>query len=230
MDTKLFPTNRKTPHRFLKDQDLSETQIYMTMQTYDRFAKEYAQKWEWDPVTIKEIDKYNIRPFVKHAPKNGNILLLGCRTGRDYQLLSNKGYNCLGIDFSYGLLTEAITRVPNGLFLHQELRNLPFMPGSFDGIYANALTHVPKQDMNSMLRDFRIFLRPKGIVYLSVKLGTKGVLATNDLGSERFHTLYSKDEILNHIKTSGLKIVWEEESDHSDTSLPRWLSLIAKKQ
>lgn len=47
----------KTPHKILFDKDLSETQIYATIQTYDRFAKEYADKWEWSPLTIKEIQK-----------------------------------------------------------------------------------------------------------------------------------------------------------------------------
>lgn len=225
----MFNMNKKC-YKFISDKDLSETQIYMTMQAYDRHAKEYADCWEWNPKTIKEIKKYNIKPFAKYAKKSGSVLLAGCRSGRDYSLLTKIGYSCLGIEWSYGLLTEAVKRVPGGLFVRFDLRILPFMPESFDAVYADALTYVPKKNIKEVLKDFRIFLKPKGILYLSLKLGEGNVFVMNDFKNKRYMTLFKKQEIINMLKEVNLKILWSEVSFHTDPSLPKWFSLIAEKK
>lgn len=220
----------KTPHKILIDKDLSETQIYATIQTYDRFAKEYADKWEWNPLTIKEIQKYNIKPFLKHAKKNGKVLIVGCQTGRDYSLLTKAGFSCVGVEFSYGLLSEALRRVPKGIFIHSFPQSLPFMPASFDAVYADALTIIPKRYMKDTLRDFRIFLKKQGILYLSLKLGDANVLVIEDLGGKRYFTLYRKEEVLQLIRMAGFDLAWSCESDNTDPTLPKWFSLIAIKK
>ena len=46
-------------YTILPDKDLSPAQIYVTRQTYDRFAQKFAQNKEWNKNTIKEIEKYN---------------------------------------------------------------------------------------------------------------------------------------------------------------------------
>jgi|GEM_PF-5790367 SAM-dependent methyltransferase len=220
----------KNKPSILADKDLSETQIYVTTQTYDRFAKEYADKWEWNQKTIKEIEKYNIKPFQKLVAKGSNVLIVGSRTGRDYSLLTKAGYQCLGVEPSFGFLAEAVKRVKGGLFIRLDLRDLPFMPESFEAIYADALTHIPKKDLGDTLKDFRIFLVKKGFLYLSLKLGKSGLLVDKSIGGKRFMTLYSKEEIVRKVERTGFSIVWSEESSHTDPSHPRWLSLMLKKQ
>lgn len=219
----------KTPHRLIFDEDLSKIQIYATIQTYDRFAKKYANKWEWNPSTIKHIKKYNIEPFLKYAQKNGKVLIVGCQTGRDYTLLKKEGFYCLGTEFSYGLLHEAVKRIPDGLFIRLFPQSLPFMPNSFDAVYADALTIVPKKDIKNTLQDFRIFLKTDGILYLSIKIGQANLMVMNDLGGERYFTLFKKDEILNVLSKIGFNVVWSKISQNTDSSLPKWFSLIAKK-
>jgi SAM-dependent methyltransferase len=214
----------------LPDKDLSETQIYVSVQTYDRYAKEYADKWEWNQKTIKEVLEYNIKPFKKLVTKGGNVLIVGSRTGRDYSLLTKAGYRCLGVEPSYGFLAEAVERVKGGLFIRHDLRGLPFMPESFEAIYADALTHIPKKDLNDTLKDFRIFLVKKGFLYLSLKLGKAGLLVDTSIGGKRFMTLYTKEEILKLVARAGFEVVWSEESSHTDPSYPRWLSLMLKKK
>lgn len=221
----------KLAYQLLPDEDLSETQVYVTTQTYDRFAREYAEKWEWNPITIREITKFNIAPVVKYAKKNGSVLLVNCQSGRDYALLSQKGFVCLGVGFSYGLLTEAIKRVPQGLFVRLNLKSLPFMPENFDVVYADALIHTPKKEMKELFRDFSIFLRPKGVLYLSLQLGKNKhqVMVMEDLGGKLYITLYKKPEIMNLVKSAGFTVLWSKTSPHTDASLPGWFSLIAKK-
>lgn len=209
--------------------DITKEQIYITIQTYDRFAKIFAEKWEWNPVTIEEIKKYNIRPFLKHAKKNGNVLIIGCQTGRDYSFLTKEGFRCLGVEYSYGLLVEALKRVPDGVFIHLYPKALPFMPESFDAIYADMFTIIPKQDTKQVLNDFRIFLKKGGILYISVKLGEKQVMCLDDIGGKRYFALFRKEEIFQLLKSAGFTILWSQESTDTDSSLPNWFSAIGKK-
>lgn len=200
------------------------------METYDRFAKVYAEKWEWDPKTIQEIKKYNITPFLKYAKKGGVVALFGCKSGRDYSLLRKAGFSCLGMEFSYGLLTEAVKRVPGSLFIHMGPRSfLPFVSESLDAIYADNLTFVPKKDIKNLLRDFHIFLKPYGVLYLSLKLGQGNVCLVENLGGKRYMTLFRKSEILKLIKNAGFNLLWSKESGHTNPIMPKWFSLIAKK-
>jgi len=217
-------------YTILPDKDLSPAQIYVTMQTYDRFAQKFAQNKEWNKNTIKEIEKYNLKPFIKYAKKNGRVLIVSCQTGRDYVLLTQKGFHCLGVGFSYGLLTEAVKRVPDGIFVRLDLNRLPFMPDSFEAVYADALMHNPKKGMRELLKDFHIFLKDKGVLYLSVRLGEADVIMMNDLGGKRYITLYRQDEVLALVKSAGFKLLWSAVSPHTDPKLPGWFSLMAKKQ
>lgn len=213
----------------LPDRDLTETQLFVTTQTFDRYASKYAKEWEWNKKTIEEIKKYNIEPFSKHLEENETVLIVGSRSGRDFKLLSDQGFRCIGIEPSYGLITEALERVPNGLFVNQDLRVLPFLPGSFDAIYSDNLSIIPKRDVRDILKDYRIFLKPSGILYLSLKLGQSDVFVMNDLGGPRYMTMYEKETILEFVRGAGFSILWSEESTHTDLSLPRWFSLVAKK-
>ncbi len=220
---------RKTPYRLLSENDLSETQVFVTMQTYDRFADTYAEKWEWRAKTVQEVKKYNIKPFTKYAQKGCKVLIVGCQSGRDYTLLTEEGFRCLGTSFSYGLLTEALKRVPNGMFVHLDPRSLPFLPESFDAVYADALTYIPRSDLPGALRDFRIFLKPGGVLYLSLKLGKKRVYVVQDIGGPRYLTLFRKQEIVTMVEAAGFHLVWSETSPHTEARLPKWFSLVAEK-
>jgi SAM-dependent methyltransferase len=219
----------KTPFKIYAGEDLSETQVYVTIQTFDRCAQEYADKWEWNPKTVKEIQKYNINPFLRHVAPKSTCLIAGCQSGRDYSLLSKEGLRCIGVSDSFGLLYEAQKRVPEGIFMYSDLRGLPFMPESFDSVYADALVSIPRRDIKDTLKDFKIFLKENGILYLSLKIGKPGMLLIEDLEGKRYHTLYTKSEILQLIKDVGLEILWSEVSENTDPNLPKWYSLIAQK-
>ncbi len=218
-------------YSFSNDKDLSETQVYMTIHTFDKYASEYAKKWEWNPKTVSEIQKYNICPFLKYVKNGSTCLIAGCQSGRDYLLLAKAGLKCIGVSPSFGLLREALRRVPQGIFLRSDLRELPFLPDSFDSIYADALTMIPKKDIKDTLKDFKIFLRDGGCLYLSFKLGKKdSLLVMEDLGGPRFMTLFKREEVQSILEDVGFETVWIEESSHTDPELPRWLSLIVKKK
>lgn len=219
-----------TKCHILKKTDLTEAQMYVTIETLNRHATEYAKKWEWNPHTIQEITKYNINPFLKYAKPKGNVLIVGSRCGRDLHFLTQKGFSCLGTEFSYGLLEEALRRVPHGMFIRLDPRSLPFISNSFDAVYADDIAYLPIKNIKKTIRDFKIFLRDNGILYLSFRTGQNSILIMNEFGEKRYIALYKKNDITDFIKSVGFTIIWKKDSPHTDPDLPSWHSLIARKK
>jgi ubiquinone/menaquinone biosynthesis C-methylase UbiE len=221
---------RKLSHKLHPGKDLTETQSYITLQTFNKNAKEYAEKWEWSSAMTKEIVKYNIKPFLQFVKPGNTCLIAGCQSGRDYSILSKKGMKCVGVSWSYGLLKEAQIRVPDGIFLFADLRNLPFMSNGFDAIYADALTRIPRKDVKQVLKDFRVFLKDGGYLYLSFRVGEEGVYQQDDSVGKRYMTMFDEVKLVDMIKNSGFNISWKARSEHLKKSLPNWLSLVVKKE
>lgn len=209
--------------------DLTNKQIAVTRDFYNRCAKDYAEKIEWLPKTRAEILKYNITPLVKYTPKGGSVLLVGCGTGRDYALLTQKGFKCLGIDNSFGMLNEARKRV-KGNFLKLDLREIKKLKRKFDAISCeSALPHIPEKELDRILQNFKACLTGKGIIYLAVKVGKKGVIQRANFGSKRFFLVYDQKDFKKHLCQNGLKILWQAISKHTLANYPRWYSIICTK-
>lgn len=198
----------------------------LTNRTYESSAKEYEQLWEWNPEVIKEIKKYNIEPFLKFCRRSGRVLIVGCGTGRDYKLLSQKGYDCMGIDYSNAMVTLARKNNVGGKFKVQDAKTLK-LKGKFDGIYCeSALTHVSKTDMVSILRNFKNALNKDGVIYIALKLGRPGIYRSTDLNRDRYYQVYKKIEVYKTLARLGLKVKSHFISEHTDIVRPKWLSLI----
>ncbi len=210
--------------------DLTKTQITETKKFYDNFADRYAEDIEWNEKTIKGIKKFNINPVCHFCRQGGDLLLIGCGTGRDYLFFQEKGYHCVGIDNSVGMLNEARKRVA-GKFIQLDLRQLNKLNKKFDGIYCeSALTHIPKRELDNIIIKFGKLLRPTGIIYLAIKIGKSGVIVKENFGAKRFFIIYEKQEFFSYLIDAGFHIIWSKTSRHTFPGFPQWLSIIVKRK
>lgn len=209
---------------------LNKKQIRQNMDFYEKNAKDYADQVEWNKEIVKEIYKYNIKSFCLFCEKGSHILLAGCGTGRDLSIFQEKGYKCLGVDVSKGMLREAKRRVPDGNFKKLDIRNFDKLKQKFEAIYCeSALTHISKKETEKVLKVFYLLLKSRGIIYVGVKIGKTEVIKKELFGDERFFSIYEKAEFEDVIKNAGFEVLWKKESKHTLPGFPRWLSLIGKK-
>ncbi len=200
-----------------------------TKEAYEKFSSKYAEMWEWNPETEREILKYNIRPFCNYCKKGGEVLILGCGTGRDYQLLAKEGYSCTGVDYSSSMLEEAKDRT-NGRFIQADIREFDIDKEKYDGVYCESIfTHLSRQDAVLVLSRVKKSLKEKGALYIAVKIGNSGIYFTNDIGGIRYFTVYEKEDFLELISSVGFNVVYSMISEHTEKDRPRWFSLVAKK-
>lgn len=206
----------------------SDFHYRFTKSTYNKFALKYADMWEWNKETFKEILINNIAPFRRFCKKNGKVLLAGSGTGRDYKLLSEKGFSCIGVDYSKTMIKEARKRT-GGVFMESDIRDISYRK-KYDGIYCESLlTHLSKKDAKSVLQKFFNILNNNGILYLAVKIGKQGIYVSDDIGGKRYYMVYDKNNFCNLVKRVGFDIIHTVVSDHTEKSRPKWFSLVGRK-
>jgi len=112
-----------------------------TIDWYNQNAEKYAQATSGG-ASIEEIDD-----FVKNLPQDAKVLDVGCGSGRDTNLLKQKGANPVGLDISSGLLKVARKQFPHLEFVEGNMLKLPFSDNIFDGVWVHAsLLHFETAD------------------------------------------------------------------------------------
>ncbi|MGV3464427.1 MAG: class I SAM-dependent methyltransferase, partial [Heyndrickxia sp.] len=124
-----------------------------TKRSWDQYAESWHSKSKnmWLHGSRKDIVPF----FTKYIPK-GLIADLGCGDGFGSFLLSENGYNVIGMDISENMVTLAKNFENNHLtFVQGSIVNTPFEDGQFSGVMAiNALEWIekPLDALNEMKR------------------------------------------------------------------------------
>ncbi len=147
------------------DRPAGDRRAASTVATYDRIAREYAERSD-DDSSSQEFLAWRAGLLDSAGP----LVDLGCGPGRDLAAFAAAGTPCLGVDLSAGMLAVAARR---GLsVVRGDLREPPIRPGSVGTVYScAALLHVPREQVPATLRTWRALLRPGGRLHLSTSLG-----------------------------------------------------------
>jgi ubiquinone/menaquinone biosynthesis C-methylase UbiE len=185
----------------LPEKDFLQT----TQESYNLTAKDYAEK-------VSSLSHKNrIDSFVQKLPTNAKIIDIGCGSGRDAKIFTEKGIKVAGIDFSSELLEIAKKTAPLGTFYELNMEELSFFPShSFDGAWASAsFLHIPKKKIPKLLATVHSLLKPNGFFYLSVKKGT-GESFEKDMrygGVEKFWSYFEEKEIVSYLENENFTIL-----------------------
>ena len=83
----------------------------LTISTYNKIARRYAELNFDDTSNLRYVDK-----FLSYLPKNVKILDAGCGAGNLTKHILSKGYECEGIDLSEEMIEIAKEKIPEGKF------------------------------------------------------------------------------------------------------------------
>ena len=172
--------------------------INRTLDFYNNNSKSYIES------TLSVDMSHLYKDFLKHIPKGGHILDLGCGSGRDSLEFIKQGYNVTAVDGSKELSIAASKLIEQEVICSkfEELQ----LTEKFHGIWACAsLLHVNRKDILDVIKNTSSNLKDNGVFYMSFKYGEKEYIDEkgryfNCYTEETFNELISKVEGLDIMK------------------------------
>lgn len=87
----------------------------------------------------------DLRRFAAFAERDALVLDAGCGPANDLRLLRDAGVHPVGVDLSFGALSEARMLLPRHPLVCSSFAALPFRPGTFGGVWCSGgFTHLAK--------------------------------------------------------------------------------------
>lgn len=162
-----------------------------TIQDYDKYAKDLADKFDRIGVRANDIKKL----FSYHKKKNPRVLELGCAHGRDASEILRYTSNYIGVDASEELLRIAQDKLPKVKFIRQTFDKLKFSERSFDIIIEFAsIMHYDKIDLRRISHNVHKWLDEEGLLMISMKEGKYSKFFSKGYG-QRVQYTYEIDDI-----------------------------------
>ncbi|MBR4234883.1 MAG: class I SAM-dependent methyltransferase [Clostridia bacterium] len=133
---------------------------------YDAHAREYFER------SARADMSAAYARFEAYLPAGGQVLDLGCGSGRDTLEFAKRGYDVTSVDGSKEMCRLARKHTGRNV-LNLRFDEISFTD-RFNGIWACAsLLHVPKREMPAILQILELALRPGGVLYASYKYGLR---------------------------------------------------------
>jgi len=161
--------------------------------------------------------------FERNIKTGGTILDAGCGSGRDAVAFSKAGFKVVAFDASKEMVRLAQEHTSLSV-LHMAFDQMQWV-AAFDGIWASAsLLHVPRPDLPATFSRFARALKPNGVWYLSMKLGSD----TREVDGRTF-TDVTKPELQSLLNDAALSVMdcWLSDDVRSGRS-DRWINAIAQ--
>jgi SAM-dependent methyltransferase len=205
----------------MEDQIHNQLGKRQTRSFYEQNAQSYFNE------TVKLDIPENRQRFLELVANGGDILDLGCGSGRDSRNFLNLGYQVTPLDVSKKLASLASDYIGRKVVV-QSFQTLNYY-AKFDGIWACAsLLHCPKSEIDGVFKRVINALKPGGVWYMSFKQGERERL--DEQG--RFFNDYSKAELsslLEHFRELTIVDVWTEAKPLRGEEQV-WVSALAKKR
>lgn len=177
----------------------------ITQKSYQNTAGEFARNVV-DLAPIESIGK-----FIHLLPPKAKIIDIGCGSGRDAKIFTNKGIAVLGIDFCQNLIDIAKVNAPLAEFQVLDIETATFPTSSFEGAWACcSLCHIPKKILPVVLKNIHFFLKEKGCFYLTLKKGSGEVLEKDQRYAgdcEKFWSFFEENELKEMVESTKFKIL-----------------------
>ena len=192
----------------------------MSVEFYNKNANKFFEE------TLKADMNNLYKKFLNNLPvKNGEILDLGCGSGRDSRFFKNLGFKILPIDLSEELVKKASEYLGQEVII-QDMRNLNYKD-RFIGVWACAsILHLKIEDIEIVLDKIFESLKKNGILYASFKYGEEDYIK-----DDRYFTCFNEERFFkNFPKYKNNCIETFETFDvRKERKNEKWFNIILKK-
>jgi cyclopropane fatty-acyl-phospholipid synthase-like methyltransferase len=171
---------------------------------YDRVAARYralehdSARWpraEW------------IEALTKGLRPGAAVLDLGCAAGVPVAAELASRYRVTGVDISPEHIQQATRNVPDAEFVCSDALTATFPAGHFDAIISlYTFDHIPRDKHRTLLERLSTWLRPGGLLLLSIEdLDEPGTVA-EWLGVDMYFSMFGADATRQLVRQAGFDI------------------------
>lgn len=190
-----------------------------TMAYYNNNAANYVKS------TISGEMQMIRKRFIEMLPDGAHVLDLGCGSGRDAKSFSEAGFQVTAMDASPAIADLASSYLGQQVVI-QKAQDLDVVE-VYHGIWACAsLLHLPKWELQHVIRQLEAALRPAGVIYMSFKPQSDAHL------DQRFfcypHLAELKGMIENCDKLQFLES-FQSPDGKAESRTATWLNIIARR-
>ena len=194
----------------------------------DNTLNYYAKNTEEFIASTLEADMSETqKKFVSLLPKGGNILDLGCGSGRDSLCFLQQGFQVTAVDGSLELAKFASELIGQEVVV-ADFKDLVLPVASFDAIWASAsLLHVHSEALPGILTKVIDLAKPGAVFYMSFKYGDYEGERTG-----RYYTDLNEARFAEFLQKSGrhLEIIEQWVAKDVRPDKPElWLNTFARK-
>ena len=178
--------------------------IRIVAQGYDAVADRYLAWSSVAPVRRRYLDR-----LLEMLPAGSDVLELGCGAGEPVTRELAERHRLVAVDISARHLELAAQVAPTARLLLANMLELAFEPASFDAVVAfYSLTHVPRTHHADLLARIVGWLRPRGIVLLTLGAADEPGSVDDDwLGAPMYFSHYDAATNRAMARRAGIHVV-----------------------
>ena len=169
------------------------------VKTYEKYAHERASH---SPDAFKIQERSEFLRFLK-AEGRETLLEIGCGHGQDAQFFQSQGFRVLAVDNTPAMVKLTAEKgVPAQVL---DCYNLGEINECFDAVYTmNCLLHIPKRDIDQVLRLISERLNENGLMYLGLwgDQDFEGIWEQDRYEPKRFFSFWKVEALLEVLQQS----------------------------
>jgi ubiquinone/menaquinone biosynthesis C-methylase UbiE len=183
--------------------------------SYDDVARAYADEI-YKELADKPFDRKLLDEFAEKVRGRGRVCDLGCGPAQIARYLRDRGVDAFGLDFSFGMLTEAARLNPDLQFVQSSMLAMGVRSETLGGIAAfYSIIHIPRQQVVLALAEIRRTLQPGGYLLVTFHLGSEDSHHEEMLGRpvSLDVALFTTGEMSGYLRVSGFVVEQVAERD-----------------
>ena len=195
---------------------------------YDRVATQY-RALEQDSARWPRASW--LRRLTDNLLPGAAVLDLGCASGVPVAAELAKDYRVTGVDISSEHIEQAARNVPGAKFVCADARTVTFPDGHFEAaVSLYTFDHVPRQEHRGLLERLYQWLRPGGLLLLSIEDSDQPGIVAEWLGVDMYFSMFGADATRQLVRDSGFDIEHTdlETQTEGDTDIP-YTWILARK-
>ncbi len=180
-----------------------------------------------DPARNRMLDEFSAR-----LASGARVLDLGCGPGMPTTKVLASRFEVTGVDISEAQLEAARRSVPEASFVHGDLTQIDFPPGSFDGVTAfYAISHVPREEHGPLFERVARWLVPGGLFLATLGSRDDPDWTGEWLGQPMFFSSHDADANRRLLSAANFELLIDEviETREPDGAVP-FLWVLAQRR